>query len=100
STCALPILCSDLPWMWNILHNFGGRMGMDAAPEKLATENHKAVDNSEHMVGIGITPEAINTNPLAYELLFDMAWTRDQINFRTWTEDYIERRYGKTNKEI
>ncbi|WFD88545.1 alpha-N-acetylglucosaminidase TIM-barrel domain-containing protein [Clostridium perfringens] len=90
----------DLPWIWNMLHNFGGRMGMDAAPEKLATEIPKALANSEHMVGIGITPEAINTNPLAYELLFDMAWTRDQINFRTWTEDYIERRYGKTNKEI
>ncbi|WP_270549982.1 alpha-N-acetylglucosaminidase TIM-barrel domain-containing protein [Clostridium perfringens] len=90
----------DLPWIWNMLHNFGGRMGMDAAPEKLATEIPKALANSEHMVGIGITPEAINTNPLAYELLFDMAWTRDQINFRTWTEDYIERRYGKTNEEI
>ncbi|TPE20672.1 alpha-N-acetylglucosaminidase TIM-barrel domain-containing protein [Clostridium perfringens] len=90
----------DLPWIWNMLHNFGGRMGMDAAPEKLATEIPKALANSEQMVGIGITPEAINTNPLAYELLFDMAWTRNQINFRTWTEDYIERRYGKTNKEI
>ncbi|ELC8442422.1 discoidin domain-containing protein [Clostridium perfringens] len=90
----------ELPWVWNMLHNFGGRMGMDAAPEKLATEIPNALANSENMVGIGITPEAINTNPLAYELLFDMAWTRDQINFRTWTQDYIERRYGKVNEEI
>ena len=33
---------------------------------------------------------------------FYLTWLglEDQINFRTWTEDYIERRYGKTNKEI
>ncbi|WP_300257342.1 alpha-N-acetylglucosaminidase TIM-barrel domain-containing protein [Clostridium sp.] len=90
----------ELPWIWNMLHNFGGRMGIDAAPEKLATEIPKALANSEYMIGIGITPEAINTNPLAYELLFDMAWTRNQINFRTWTQDYIKRRYGKTNGDI
>lgn len=91
---------NDVNWVWNMLHNFGGRMGMDAAPEKLATEIPKALKESKNMVGIGMTPEAFNTNPLAYELLFDMAWTRDQINFRQWTEDYIERRYGKVNDKI
>ena len=52
------------------------------------------------MKGIGITPEAINNSPIVYELIGDMIWTRDAIDFRQWTMDYIERRYGKENADI
>lgn len=91
---------AEVPWVWNMLHNFGGRMGMDAQPETLATEIPKALANSNHMKGIGMTPEAYNTNPMVYELLFDMTWTRDQIDYRQWTYDYIERRYGKSSDKL
>lgn len=90
----------EINWVWNMLHNFGGRMGMDGSPEKIATEIPKALADSKYMMGIGITPEAINTNPLVYELLFHMAWTREEIDFKKWTYEYVKRRYGKVNNEI
>ena len=90
----------DLPWVWNMLHNFGGRMGLDGQPEILANNIPSSYAKSENMKGIGITPEAINNSPIVYELIGDMIWTRDAIDFRQWTMDYIERRYGKENADI
>ena len=90
----------DLPWVWNMLHNFGGRMGLDGQPEILANNIPAAYAESKNMKGIGITPEAINNSPIVYELIGDMIWTRDSIDFRQWTKDYIERRYGKENEDI
>ncbi|MEG1287650.1 MAG: alpha-N-acetylglucosaminidase TIM-barrel domain-containing protein, partial [Clostridium sp.] len=90
----------DVPWVWNMLHNFGGRQGLDGQPETIATKIPEALANTEHMKGIGITPEAINNSPIVYELIGDMVWTRDKIDFRQWTVDYIERRYGKVNEDI
>ena len=89
----------DIPWVWNMLHNFGGRMGLDGQVETVATSIPEALANTEHMKGIGITPEAINNSPIVYELIGDMIWTRDPINYREWVNDYIERRYGAVNED-
>lgn len=97
---ASPMEEVGVPWTWDMLHNFGGRMGMDGVPEVIATEVTEAYNNSEHMVGIGITPEAINNSPIVYELLFDMTWEQDPIDYREWTSNYIERRYGGTDEKI
>lgn len=91
---------ADTPWIWNMLHNFGGRMGLDGNPSKLSQDIPETYEKSEHMVGIGMTPEAIENSPMVYELLFDMTWTSDSIDYRKWTEDYAKRRYGGTNDEI
>ncbi len=90
----------DLPWIWNMIHNFGGRMGLDGQPEILSTKIPEAYVNSNNMKGIGIAPEAINNSPIVYELIGDMIWTRDSIDFREWTRNYIERRYGKVDENI
>lgn len=89
----------DIPWVWNMLHNFGGRMGLDGQVETVATSIPEALANTEHMKGIGITPEAINNSPIVYELIGDMVWTRDPINYREWVNNYIERRYGAVNED-
>ena len=89
----------DIPWVWNMLHNFGGRMGLDGQVETVATSIPDALANSKHMKGIGITPEAINNSPIVYELIGDMVWTRDPINYREWVNKYIERRYGAVNED-
>ena len=91
---------ADTPWIWNMLHNFGGRMGLDANPEKVSQNIPNTYQNSEHMVGIGMTPEAIENSPMAYELLWDMTWTKDPIDFRQWCQDYAKRIYGGTNEDI
>ena len=52
------------------------------------------------MQGIGMTPEAIENSPMMYELLWDMTWTKDPIDYREWVQDYAERIYGGTNEDI
>ncbi|OCN04503.1 hypothetical protein A4S06_02505 [Erysipelotrichaceae bacterium MTC7] len=91
---------NQIPWVWNMLHNFGGRMGLDANPAKLAQEIPKAYAEKSYMTGIGMTPEALENSPMAYELLWDMTWTKDAIDYRDWVQKYAERNYGGTNQDI
>ncbi len=89
-----PMENTGTPWIWNMLHNFGGRMGMDGEVEVIASAIPEAMNNSRYMVGIGITPEAIENSPIVYELLFDMTWQKDPINYKEWTYQYAQRRYN------
>lgn len=91
---------NGIPWVWNMLHNFGGRMGLDGNPEKISQNIPKNFAETNQMKGIGITPEAIENSPMVYELLFDMTWTKDPIDYRAWVQDYAERNYGGTNDDI
>lgn len=95
-----PMEAQHVPWVWNMLHNFGGRMGMDGVPEVLATQIPAAYNSNKYMRGIGITPEAIDNSPVVYELLFDMTWEQDPVDYRAWTRGYVERRYGGTDPKI
>lgn len=95
-----PMEDAGVPWVWNMLHNFGGRMGMDGVPEVLANDITEAYNSNTYMRGIGITPEAIDNSPIVYEMLFDMTWEQDPVDYRTWTHDYVERRYGGTDEKI
>lgn len=91
---AEPMESTGTPWIWNMLHNFGGRMGMDGEVEVIASAIPEAMHNANYMVGIGITPEAIENSPIVYELLFDMTWQKDPINYKEWTYQYAQRRYN------
>ncbi|WP_229056394.1 alpha-N-acetylglucosaminidase TIM-barrel domain-containing protein [Collinsella sp. D33t1_170424_A12] len=95
-----PMENQHVPWVWNMLHNFGGRMGMDGVPEVLATKIPQAYNSNKYMRGIGITPEAIDNSPIVYELLFDMTWEQDPVDYRAWMRSYVERRYGGTDAKI
>lgn len=90
----------QVPWIWNMLHNFGGRMGLDGELEVTAEQMAKDFQNKNYMKGIGITPEALENSPVAYELLFDMTWTKDPIDYHAWLEKYAERRAGGTSESL
>lgn len=92
----------NVPWVWNMLHNFGGRMGLDGEIDSIASRPASTyVDGSASgMVGIGITPEALENSPVVYELLFDMTWSSDPINPSKWLEKYAERRAGGTSDSL
>ena len=58
------------PFVWCLLHNFGGMRAIygnltgitNGPPEALATPGNT-------MVGVGLTPEAIEQNPVVYDLM-------------------------------
>ncbi len=90
----------NVPWVWCMIYNFGGRMGVDGDLEKLAYEIPEKLRSCRHMKGIGIAPEAIANTPVMYDLIFDMAWTDSPVDYVAYTERYIASRYGKRDERL
>ncbi|MCR1960701.1 alpha-N-acetylglucosaminidase TIM-barrel domain-containing protein [Thomasclavelia cocleata] len=90
----------NTPWVWCLLNNFGGRPGLKGYMDVLINDFPAAYNSTEHMAGIGITPEASYNNPVIYDLFFELIWVDDatkpleKIDKDIWINDYITRRYG------
>lgn len=84
------------PWIWCMLHNFGGRNMMFGNADKLATEPANVVNDpaAGKLVGIGAVPEGIEQNPMIYTLLLDHVWRKDKIDLDSWLKNYAHCRYG------
>lgn len=88
------------PWIWCMLHNFGGNNSLYGRMDHIAQEPVKTFknENSGNMAGIGLTPEAIEQNPVIYELMLHNVWNKTPIDVDKWLRQYIRNRYGNTNK--
>jgi alpha-N-acetylglucosaminidase len=88
------------PWIWNMLHNFGGNTNLFGRMETIATEPAKALHDAKsgNMKGIGLTMEGIEQNPVLYELMMHNTWQDEAINVDEWLPEYIFNRYGIENK--
>jgi alpha-N-acetylglucosaminidase len=87
------------PWIWNMLNNFGGRTSMYGNLETVAKDPAEALHDksSGKMVGIGLTMEAIEQNPVVYELMLHNTWKSNPIDIDQWLQSYIRNRYGTLN---
>ena len=87
------------PYIYCMLHNFGGRSGMHGRLETTMDGYFQALANNNNCQGIGATPEGTETNPILYDMLFELPWM-DPNNRPTadeWLEDYAHARYGVDN---
>ena len=90
----------DTPWLYCMLNNFGGRLGLHGHLDNLAKNIPVAFNNGTCIAGIGITPEASVNNPVLYDFLFETIWQDDatqpleEIDLDTWLDAYAQRRYG------
>ncbi len=84
------------PWIWNMVHNFGGNISMFGRIEGVAAGPAVALNDksSGHMVGIGLTMEGIEQNPVMYELLTQHVWQNEPIDLNSWLDFYTLNRYG------
>lgn len=89
---------NNTPWVWCAIQNFGGNTGMIAKLGAIANRPAAALadPNKGPMAGIGAVPEASDTIPAAYELLFDHGWRSEAPDLASWVNQYARRRYGKT----
>lgn len=87
-------------WVFCMLDNYGGRTGMHGELLYLATQITHANANSEHMKGIGISPEGTQLNPVNYDLFWEMGWETQAMDLDAWLKDYVTRRYGKYSQKI
>jgi alpha-N-acetylglucosaminidase len=88
------------PWIWNMLHNFGGNIVMFGRMNGVADGPASALKDpaSKKMEGIGLTMEAIEQNPILYELMTANTWQTEPINLDNWIKQYQLNRYGNVNK--
>ena len=88
-------------WIWCMLHNFGGNVNMYGRMNVVAHTPAETLHNSAagNLSGIGLTPEAIEQNPVMYELLLDNIWQDKPIDLPNWLNNYALRRYGKQNRQ-
>jgi alpha-N-acetylglucosaminidase len=84
------------PWIWNMLHNFGGNTNMFGRMDGIASGPAEALSNATrgNLQGIGLTMEGIEQNPVLYELMLHHTWHTGIIDPGTWLPTYIRNRYG------
>ena len=87
------------PYIFCMLHNFGGRSGMHGRLESTMNDYFRALAKGNNCKGIGATPEGTETNPVLYDMLFELPWM--DVNNRPtadeWLEEYAYSRYGVKN---
>ena len=87
------------PYIFCMLHNFGGRSGMHGRLESTMNDYFRALAKGNNCKGIGATPEGTETNPVLYDMLFELPWmdpaTRPSAD--KWLEEYAYSRYGVKN---
>ena len=90
------------PWIWNMLHNFGGNISLWGRINNPAKDPAMALHDpsSGKMAGIGLTPEAIEQNPVLYQLMLENVWTDQPIDIGSFLKDYIRQRYGAYDKTL
>uniref|UniRef100_A0A8C5WDK7 Alpha-N-acetylglucosaminidase n=1 Tax=Leptobrachium leishanense TaxID=445787 RepID=A0A8C5WDK7_9ANUR len=86
------------PFIWCMLHNFGGNHGLFGQVESINSGPFEAsVFENSTMVGTGLTPEGIEQNDMIYELMNEISWSSKSLNLTQWIFDYADRRYGQQN---
>ena len=87
------------PYIWCMLHNFGGTLEMYGALQKINVGPFQARTSiGGTMVGIGMTPEGIYQNEVVYEFFSENAWRSIPTDITHWISNYTLSRYGKTDK--
>lgn len=88
------------PWIWNMLHNFGGNISMFGRMDGVAAGPAAALHDtaSGRMQGIGLTMEGIEQNPVLYELMTASVWRDSVIEVEKWLTSYITNRYGRADR--
>ena len=90
------------PWIWNMLHNFGGNVSLWGRMNSVAEGPSETMHdpNAGKMVGIGLTPEGIEQNPALYQLMMENVWRDNAIDLSQWLKDYALQRYGISDEKI
>ncbi len=90
------------PWIWNTLHEFGGRTSLFGnLPGILANlSDVRRSPAKGRFSGIGMTMEAFGDNPIVQDLVMDMTWRAEPPPLDAWVKAYVARRYGETTPDV
>ena len=87
-------------FLWCMLHNFGGKVGMQGRLEATLNGFFNASEQfPANAKGIGATPEGIETNPILYDALFEVPWLKSEER-ENWVDSWSEARYGQKSENM
>ena len=91
------------PWIWSHITNWGGNVALHGRLDAIASEIVKARRTdfaSSYLKGIGNVMEGLGTNPVVFDMAYEMRW-RDSIpSVDNWLHGYAAYRYGKEDKTL
>lgn len=89
-------------WLFCMLLNYGGNVGLHGKMAHLIEEFYKAKDSSfgKTLKGVGMTMEGIENNLVMYELLCELPWREQRFSKDEWLEGYLKARYGKSDSQV
>ena len=90
------------PFVWNMLHNFGGNTGLYGQMDDVNTQpQNEAVLSSTNITGYGLTMEGTRQNYVMYELMLQNIFrTEKHANMTEWVYAYARRRYGVSSPDV
>lgn len=89
-------------WLYCMLLNYGGNVGLHGKMKHVIDEFYKAKTSSfgKTMKGVGMTMEGSENNPVMFELLCELPWRPARFDKDEWLKNYTVARYGKANKAV
>ena len=89
-------------WLYCILLNYGGNVGLHGKMKHVIDEFYKAKTSSfgKTMKGVGMTMEGSENNPVMFELLCELPWRPARFDKDEWLKNYTVARYGKADKAV
>ena len=89
-------------WLYCMLLNYGGNVGLHGKMKHVIDEFYKARESrfNTTLKGVGMTMEGIENNPVMYELLCELPWRAERFEKDEWLAGYVKARYGKENESV
>ena len=89
-------------WLYCMLLNYGGNVGLHGKMKHGIDEFYKAKTSSfgKTMKGVGMTMEGSENNPVMFELLCELPWRPARFDKDEWLKNYTVARYGKADKAV
>ncbi|WP_370862093.1 alpha-N-acetylglucosaminidase [Parabacteroides faecis] len=89
-------------WIYCMLLNYGGNIGLHGKMNHVIDEFYKAKKSpfGKTLKGVGMTMEGSENNPVMFELLTELPWRAEKFDKDQWIKNYTFARYGKTNKTV
>lgn len=87
-------------WLWNALLVYGGRRGVYGSLNTVTSSPYADLAANANMVGLGITPEAIDQDMRDFDAFWEAAWRPQAPNATAWLQNYAVRRYGAASPSV